>query len=110
MRPASVRIFRWWDTVGCERPSGSTSSHTHASPAGADATRLSSRSRTGSARTANAPASSAALSSVSGVDRTAGQQLSDDPLTTIDASVRLIDLPQYIKETPHVPSTAGSER
>jgi arsenate reductase (thioredoxin) len=34
--PASTRTLRWCETVGCERPTGSVSSHTHASASWGD--------------------------------------------------------------------------
>ena len=63
MRPASARIARWWLTVGWLLPTGSSRSQLHAVPSGAAAISDSSRSRTGSARALNAPASSAAAGS-----------------------------------------------
>lgn len=61
--PASTKVDRWCDTVGWERPTGSTRSQAHASPASAAATIDSRRKRAGSASTLNTAASSAAWSS-----------------------------------------------
>lgn len=49
--------------VGCDRPMGSTISHTHTSPPSAETSMLSRRRRTGSATTASSAASSDARSS-----------------------------------------------
>ena len=62
----------WWLIVGWLLPIGTTRSHEQISPAAA--MRESRRSRTGSAMTLNAAASSVAASSSSGVARTGPQQ------------------------------------
>ena len=64
--PASLKIFRWWETVGWLLPTGPTKSQTHTSPSGEDARMLRMRRRTGSASAWNPPASSPASSHVKG--------------------------------------------
>ena len=71
-RPESKRTFRWWLTVGWERPSGSTRSHAH-DPPGWEAMRLNSLRRTGSPSTANTAARRWAVSSSSAASVTGGQ-------------------------------------
>ena len=64
---------RWWLIVGWLLPTGAARLHAHISPAAA--TMLSRRSRTGSATTLNAAASSSASASPSGAPSTGPQQL-----------------------------------
>ena len=73
-RPASNRILRWWLTVGCERPIGSTRSHPHTSPPSAEPISERSRSRAGSANAANAVARASAAVSSRGTSATEPQQ------------------------------------
>ena len=58
--PASLRTFRWWETVPWLLPTGSINSQTQTSPCGAAATMFKTRSRTGSPRALKPPARSAA--------------------------------------------------
>src|SRR5437763_2160769 len=86
-RPASARAFVWWLIVGCDLPSGSSRSHEQVSPP--SATRLNSRSRTGSANAANIRASSAAASSPRGA---AESGLQHTPPSSWTSDVRFADM------------------
>src|SRR4029078_18374 len=61
-RRASVSFFRWGDTVGCDRPSGSIRWHTHTGPS-LVASMFTIRTRAGSARALNTAAVAPAWSS-----------------------------------------------
>src|SRR5436190_2169033 len=103
IRPASVSTLRWWETVGWERPMGSTRSQTQTSPSAAEASSERMRRRAGSARAAKPLASSAASVSSSGAAPMGGQQMvgSASVATDLRAMIELhpltnVDLSAYL--------------
>src|SRR5674476_945304 len=73
-RPASTRVFRWWETVGWLSPSGTVRSHTQASPPSLAASNEITRSRAGSAIALSTEASPMASSAARGAVCSGAQQ------------------------------------
>src|SRR5665647_870815 len=73
-RPASTRVFRWWETVVWLSPSGSVRSQTQASPPSSAASNEIRRSRAGSAIALSTEASPMASSAARGAVCSGAQQ------------------------------------
>src|SRR5215212_3652766 len=100
MSPASASTVRWWLTVGWLLPTGSSRLQLQADPSGAAATSDRSWSRTGSASTLNAAASSVACCSSSG-PANSGEQHASMVCTSTNDSLAIIDRYRYIDVCPY---------